>query len=176
MRHCKFMHLGGIAIILVVIMLGACQRGKALDPDRQEIKTKCIDLFARIKAGDFRILYENEFPYMRDRADLTEYLSAKMFSAPPPDSLEAIQLDSIKVWDDSAYYFLQLEYVRADSTFLTYPVRNRWYKMDGHWFKPTLSSMSNQKEYEEEIRVYWEAVKEKQAEEAKNKNGGKDSL
>lgn len=176
MRHCKFMHLGGVAIVLVVIMLGACQREKALDPDRQEIMTRCVDLFARIKVSDFRILYENEFPYLQDRVDLAEYMSAQVFTKPAPDSLEGIQMDSIKVWDDSAYYFLQLEYVRSDSTYLTYPVRNRWYKMDGRWFKPTLSSMDKQKEYEEEVRVYWEAVKEKQAEEAKSKAGGTDSL
>ncbi|MDD4052215.1 MAG: hypothetical protein PHR28_10010 [candidate division Zixibacteria bacterium] len=176
MRHCKFMHLGGVAIILVVIMLGACQREKALDPDRQEIKTRCIELFARLKVNDFRISYENEFPYLKDRVDLSEYLSAKMFSQPAPDSLEGIQLDSIKVWGDSAYYFLQLEYVRSDSTYLTYPVRNRWYKMDERWIKPTLSTMKNQEEFEEEIRIYWEAVKEKQAEEANNRAGGQDSL
>jgi hypothetical protein len=166
--------LGGVAVVLIVVVLGACQREKGLDPDRQEIMKKCVDLFARIKVSDFRVLYENEFPYLKDRVDVNEYMSAKVFTQPSPDSLEGIQMDSIKVWPDSAYYFLQLEFMRSDSTYFTYPVRNRWYKMDGHWFKPTMSTLDKQKEFEEEVRVYWEAVKEKQAEEAKSK--AKDSL
>jgi hypothetical protein len=176
MRRNRFMHLGGVIIMLAGIMLGACQRGKVLDPDRKEIMARCVDFFARVKACDFRVLYENELPYLQDRVDLSEYLSAKVFTQPAPDSLEGIQMDSVSVWGDSAYIFLQLEYVRSDSTYLTYPVRNRWYKMDGRWIKPTMSAMDKQKEFEEEIRIYWEAVREKQAREGKGRAGGKDSL
>ncbi len=176
MRRSRFMHLGGVIIILAGIMLGACQQEKGLDPDRKEIMARCIDYFARVKVSDYRIMYANELPYLQDRADLSEYLGARVFKEPAPDSLEGIQIDSISVWGDSAYIFLQLEYMRSDSTYLTYPVRNRWYKINGNWIKPTMSTMDKQKEFEEEIRIYWEAVREKQAKEGKGNAGGKDSL
>jgi hypothetical protein len=176
MRRCSIRQLGGAIIIMAGIILGGCQKENGLDPDRKEIITKCIDYFARVKALDFRVLYENELPYLKDQADLAEYLSAKVFSKPAPDSLEGIQIDSVGVWGDSAYIYLQLEYMRSDSTYFTYPVRNRWLKIDGHWIKPTMSTMAKQQEYEEEIRIYWEAVREKQSREGQGGPGGKDSL
>lgn len=176
MRRCSIIQLGGAVVILVGIILAGCQQEKTLDPDRKEIITKCIDYFARVKARDFRVLYENELPYLKDRADVGEYLNAKVFTQNAPDSLEGIQIDSVGVWGDSAYIYLQLEYVRTDSTYFTFPVRNRWLKVDGHWIKPSMSTMAKQREYEEEIRIYWEAVREKQAKEGRSGAGGSDSL
>ncbi|NMC45181.1 MAG: hypothetical protein GYA46_14770 [candidate division Zixibacteria bacterium] len=175
MRRCSIMLLGGAVIVLAAIIPVGCQQEKRLDPDRAEITARCIEYFARVKVSDFRVMYDFELPYLKDRADLTEYLGAKVFSQPAPDSLEGIQIDSIGVWGDSAYAFLHLEYLRSDSTYITHPVRNRWYKMDGHWIKPTMSTLEKQKEYEEEIRIYWEAVREKQAKEGQGGSGGADS-
>lgn len=153
-----------------------CRRGEPVNPVRTEIMTRCIDLFARVKVADYRVMYENEFPYYLDGTDLATYLGNQVFSGANQDTLEAIQVDSIVLQDDSAVVFLLLEYLGPDSsTYTLQPSFNMWYKMDGRWLKPSFSTPDGQKEYEEEIRIYWDAVREKQAGGGKDA-GGRDSL
>lgn len=156
----------GVIFLLILAAVYGCQSGEPVDPGRTEIMTRCIDLFARIKVADYRVMYENEFPYYMDGTDLATYLANPVFSIADP--LEAIQIDSIIMQSDSAVVFLQVEYLGADSTYTVQPSFNMWYKMDGRWLKPSFSTFDAQKEYEEEIRIFWDAVREKQA------GGGKD--
>ncbi len=164
----------GMVLLLIMAAVHGCRSGEPANPARTEIMTRCIDLFARVKAADYRVMYENEFPYYLDGTDMATYLGSPIFANASQDTLEGIQIDSIIVQDDSAVVFLQLEYLGPDSTYTVRPTFNMWYKMDDRWLKPSFSTVAGQKEYEEEIRIYWDAVREKQA--GGKEAGGRDSL
>jgi len=162
MKHTKpALYWTCIILILVAGLITGCQQKTAPTADQKEILEKGIDLFARVKVNDFAVIYRNEFPYLQDRMPLEEYLE-KYTRGYNPDSLDAIQMDSVKVWNDTAYIFMQLEYVHADSTYTVNPIRLRWYKMPDGWIKPSLSRIDKQEEFEEEIRMYLDAIKERE--------------
>ncbi len=165
--------VGLIVLALILSVLSGCEKQAVLDPDRAAITDRCIDLFTRLKVNDRTVIYENEFPYVRDQMDLQEFLSMPRIAAYKSDTLNALQIDSVNVWKDTAYLYLQMEYVHADSSLSIKPLKLRWYKQDSTWIKPSGSTLEKQKEVEEEIRIYWEAVREKQAQE--QQKSGKDS-
>jgi len=154
--------IGGLAALAVVMSLFACQQ-KAVDPVKSEIMQKTEDMFTRIKVRDFAVIWENEFPYMRDESPLEEYLNNAYMKWYRADTLTAVQIDSVVVWDqDTAYAYMETEWLLADSSFKVDSIRLRWHYSGDEWIKPTISVMDRQKDYEEELRVYWEAVKQMQ--------------
>lgn len=148
---------GGLLIILV-LSLFACRSESPTDATEDLILRKTEDLFTRIKVRDFSVIWENEYYYMRDESPLEEYLNNPYMQWYKPDTLEAIELDSVWVWDDSAYAFMKTEWLRSDSTFKVDTIRLRWVYWGEEWLKPTLSVAERQLQFEEELRIYWEAV------------------
>jgi len=149
-------------VLLLPLLNGGCGKGPGLSEDQRQIIDNCINLFTRLKVHDHVVLYENEFPYMHEERDLQEYIDLPGIMAYSADTLLAIQIDSVTVWDtDTAYIHMQLEYLYSDSTTEVTPIRMRWWNVgDTIWIRPSITHILKQREFEEELRVYWEAVKE----------------
>jgi hypothetical protein len=114
----------------------------------------------RIKANDYTVIYEYEFPYLKEQIELEEYLKNRYITYYKPDTLVAIEIDSAAIGQDSAYVHMKTEWVHADSSLSVDTIKLLWLRSGEEWYKPTLSNMGKQEEYEEELRVYWEAVRE----------------
>jgi hypothetical protein len=160
-------------IIIAILSLSGCNEETQVDPTEAILFERCEDLFTRMKVGDFDVIYENEFPYLREEASLEEYLDHPRFKDYNIDTLIALQLDSIRNMTDSAFLYIQLEWLLADSSLFIQPIGLRYYYSDDEWIKPSMSKISSQREFEEELRIYWEAVREIEEQEARQK---KDSL
>lgn len=164
-----------IGLIIILAMFSACNKEQQVSPVEQVLMNKCEELFGRIKVGDYEVIYENEFPYLHEKLDLEQFLNDRYLKWYNPDTLIAVQIDSATVWDDTAYVHMQLEYIHSDSSYSVTAINLRWWKIDDEWIKPTRSDHENQLVFEEELRIYWEAVEEMQAREKKQEKQG-DSL
>jgi hypothetical protein len=154
------------AVILIIIISG-CQTEKALTPDQEIVTQKTYELFTRIKVHDYAVIYENEFQYLKEEADIEQFLDHPVMEWYKTDTLLALQVDSVTAWADSAYAHLQLEYVLADSTLSITAISLRWHYSNDEWIKPTMSFLNKQLEFEDEIRMYMEAIQAKKDREAK---------
>jgi len=160
-------HAFGIVLtMLMVLPLFACQTEPPVDSTESLVISKTQEMFTRIKVRDYAVIWENEFPYLRQDSPLEEYLANSYMTWYKPDTLVAVQVDSATLFDDSAYIHMMLEWIMPDSTFKVDTIRLRWHYCDDEWIKPTLSILDRQLDYEDELRVYWEAVKQMQEEEA----------
>lgn len=151
---------GGALAAVLLFSFFACQSEQASDPRKSLIKAKTESLFTRIKVRDYAVIYENEYPYMKEEADLQEYLANRYMQWYKPDTLMAIQVDSVVIRGDSALAHMRLEWLASDSSLILQTIRLPWVYVDDEWLKPTLSRLDMQLEFEEELRVYWEAVRE----------------
>ncbi len=162
-RQIQYLSAAIIIVSLLVLTMASCESKKAVDPTVKRIEDKTEELFTRSKVLDYEALYENEFPYMKDEMPLDEYLKNSYIQWGRVDTLAALQIDSVNLFGDSAYAYLQIEYVLSDSSLSVRDLPLIWYRVeDTGWVHPVLSNFQQQKEYEEEIRMYWEAVKEMQ--------------
>ncbi|MEZ5360388.1 MAG: hypothetical protein R3F48_16350 [Candidatus Zixiibacteriota bacterium] len=170
---------GSIKIVILVgcllAVLGGCETQKPLSPEQELIMSKCENLFLRVKVGDYAVIYENEFPYLREKIDFEEFMDDPYLKSYNPDTLVAVELDSVTVWDDTAYVHMKLEYIHPDSTYTSTSINLRYWYIDDEWIKPSRSDYKNQLLFEEEMRIYWEAVEAMKAREKKQEEQG-DSL
>ena len=150
----------GLLFVFLGLMIMSCQSDRPMDPTKALIMKKTEDLFTRIKVLDYSVIYEDEFPYFREETSLEDYLRNRYLQWYKADTMRAIQIDSVSLWDDTAYVHMMMEWVLADSSLKVDTIRLKWYKIGGQWYKPSLSYYERQKEFEEELRVYWEAVGE----------------
>jgi len=155
----------GLVAAVIFLALAACQNEKAVDPTKSLLMEKTQKLFTRIKVRDYAAIWENEFPYLREDSPREEYLQNDYMKWYKPDTLMAIQIDSATTWEDSAYVHMALEWLLSDSSFKTDTIRLRWHYSMEEWIKPTISTLNRQLEFEEELRMYWEAVEQMKKEE-----------
>ena len=159
-------------IVLVLILAGmavvvSCEKEKVLNPDEQAITDNTYELFTRVRARDYRIIYNLELPYLREEKSLDEYLNSHWVKTYDPDTILSCQIDSFQFKGDTGWAFMQMEYRLGDGTLYNPATKIIWVKIDDEWYKPSLSQVSKQQEFEEELRMYWEAVdalQKKQAE------------
>ncbi len=162
----------GIVGFILVLAVISCQSEKAIDPQKERVINETEELFTRSKVLDYEVLYENEYPYLREELDLDTYLKNRYIQWGRVDTLMAIQVDSVTIYGDSAHAHMQLEYVLSDSSLNLTSVNLFWYKIDDtDWVHPTLSHLRKQLEFEEEIRMYWEAVRAMQEKEEAEQAG-----
>ena len=163
---------GACLLVVAVVLVMSCQSEPPMTPTQQHIYDKTEDLFSRIKVNDYSVIWENEFAYFREDSPLEEYLNNDYMKWYKPDTLIAIQIDSIVVsGEDSAYAAMKVEWLQSDSSLKIDTIRLPWIHSQDEWLKPTLSNLQRQLDFEEELRVYWEAVKAMQEEEDGDESG-----
>jgi hypothetical protein len=160
---------------MLVFSIFACQSEQPLETPKSLIMQKTENLFTRIKVRDFSVIWENEFPYLREDSPLEEYLNNDYMKWYTADTLLAVQIDSVSLWEDTAYAHMELEWILADSSLKLDTIRLRWHYSGDEWIKPTISRLHQQLEFEEELRVYWEAVQEMMQEKIEDSEQKSDS-
>jgi hypothetical protein len=151
-------YLNAVLLTALVLLLGACS-GEA----EKKSETVSVDDAAKIAAiqetlteaitrwhyGDMTVLYENEFPYLRDEHTLEEYLDHRNIKTVSADSVEALIVKSVDFYgSDSADAKVDIIFV-GDTGDTTRRIDTyRVYYYDGRWIKPTLSSWTPQMEHE----------------------------
>lgn len=180
-----FRKLPSVIILLFVVAsfgISGCLEEKVqpVDPEIQIIYDGCKELFTRIKVRDYEGIWDFEYPYLYEERSLASFLGDNKLQYYKPDTLLAIEIDSIIMRGvDSALCHMKLEWLLADSSVSTQNIALGWYKVDGRWCKPTVSRAKKQREFEEEMQMYWDAVRaieEREANEAKEeaKSAGSD--
>lgn len=152
-------------IVLLAGLLGACssEKEKVADAtvsdkpdttgrtfsgeraeDKAEIQAVWDELLARVHEDDYGVLYDNEFPYLRDKYTYDDYLRF--------DQLKAFDFDTVKQINVVDFAFLGDDTcdVLVEAVFRNAPpgqdrARNkaRMYRTEGHWLKPTISGVAN---------------------------------
>jgi len=161
------------AALVTAILFGAgCQTQKIVDPAKAEIIKNCEMMFIRLKAGDKLAIYDNEFPYLREDVDQETFLKHPMVAKYRVDTLYAMQIDSVTFADTlvggkrMAVTALRMEYRLKNESLFVQQLNLRWFEVDHKWIKPSSTTMVKQNQFEEDIRIYQEAVKEKEKEES----------
>jgi len=144
--------LAGMAVLV------SCEREKVLNPDEQTIADKTYELFTRVRARDYRVIYDLELPYFREEKSFDEFVNSHWVKTYNPDTILSCQIDSFQFIEDTAWAFMQMEYRLGDGSLYNPAPKVIWVKIDDEWYKPSLSRVANQQEFEEELRIYWEAV------------------
>jgi hypothetical protein len=155
--------------LLLAVLVAGCER-PTTPPDVavQTVEKNVRMLFTRLKLADKAVLWENEYPYLHEDMEFENYLQNPYIAQYRTDTLMAMQIDSITMGDSlvsghrNAIAYLEMEYLLADSSFSVNKIRMPWVEVDGKWIKPNASSMDKQVQFEEDVRMYWEAVREKE--------------
>ena len=112
--------------------------------DKAEIQAVWDELLARVHEDDFGVLYDNEFPYLRDKYTYDDYLNF--------DQMRSFDFDTVKEINIVEFTFLGEDTceIMLEAVFRNAPpgqdrARNkaRMYYQDGHWIKPTISGIAN---------------------------------
>jgi hypothetical protein len=163
-----------VATIAAILLFSGCRTkpGMAENPDKKQIATNLYKMFTRLKVGDKLAIYDNEFPYLHEEADIETFLKHPLVVKYRTDTLLAVQIDSIKISDslfggkENATVYAELEWFRSDSSLSITKPRLIWYKHEKKWIMPRLSSVEKQNQFDEDMKIYWEAVKEKEREQS----------
>ncbi len=164
--------LGCFLCVLMIAALFGCSTddSKSLTPDQQAIRDGTYELFTRVKVGDIKVVYDNEFPCVWEDRTWDEYAQHPWIQNYRHDTLQAIQIDSVQVEGDTGRAFMKVEYILSDSSLSVDTIRLRWVKVgtedwmkeffDEQWIKPSLSRAENQITFEDELRVYYNALRD----------------
>ncbi|MCK5125901.1 MAG: hypothetical protein KAR42_06565 [candidate division Zixibacteria bacterium] len=154
-----------VGLLASMLIFSGCQQPKQHSPEEIQLMKKCEELFNRTKIYDYEVIYENEFPYLHEKMDMEEYLLRREIQYSNLDTLLAVQIDSATLWTDTAFVYMQLEWALSAQTRYVQPINLRWYFVNDQWIKPTFSAFDQQQLFEEELRIYWEAVEDIKARE-----------
>jgi hypothetical protein len=124
-----------------------------LSVEARQIQEALNSAIVRLKYGDKSGLYENEFEYLTDEKNFDEYLEYEPVQYARADSIDFIEVTGYEprehnsVMVDVIVHFLGPTGVRTD-----FPDRVRMFRHKGRWIKPTVSRLTHQLEYEDNIR------------------------
>lgn len=172
MRRNSIAVIVGLGLVMMALAGAGCRTAQIVDPDKAAITKNCQMLFTRLKAGDKLVIYENEFPYYAEDVDPEMFLKHPLVVKYKVDTLYAMQVDSVYMVDTliggrkSAITALSMECNPPDSSLCIHHINMWWYKVGDKWIKPSTSRIALQNQFEEDIRIYQEAVKEKEKEQS----------
>ena len=127
--------------------------GSELSLEAQEIQEALNSAIVRLKYGDKSGLYENEFEYLTDEKNFDEYLEYEPVRYARADSIDFIEVTGYEprehnsIMVDVIVHFLGPTGVRTE-----FPDRVRMFRHKDRWIKPTVSRLTHQLEYEDNIR------------------------
>jgi len=145
------------------------------EPDQSEaaVKTDSVliqealqNSVERWRYGDKAALYDMEFEYYQEQVTYDDYLEDQAISRLQADSLEAMEVYSVKLFArDSAYVRARVIFVGPSGKKSQYNegIPYRMYFHRGRWIFPTLSTSSGQREWEQ-IKVTADSAARMEAE------------
>lgn len=150
-----------MAILVLVVCVAGCssepdpasQAPQGMEADRLEIEATLEETAVRWRYGDKVILYEQEFEYIRDERTYDEYLEIDRIKKMESDTVVAFAVKDIQFFDrDSANVMVDVVFVGPSGDTTRLPQNWTMYYHQGHWIRPTLSSLKWQLEFEERVR------------------------
>ncbi len=120
----------------------------------EAIQESLNEVVARWHHGDKAVLYDNEFPYLREDFTFEDYLENKQVKMLQADSLAAMKIKDVQLLGkDSAIVDVDVIFVgplgdtsHLDNTYVMY-------YHGGRWLRPTLSGYVQQMERDTDRRI-----------------------
>lgn len=118
------------------------------------MQASLTEVMERMKYGDKSGLYENEFYYLTDDVSLDDYLGYEQVKAAGPDSVVSVEVTGFEMREDgSAIIDLVVHFEGPTGVKTDMKDKIRMYQRDGEWFKPYVSRINFQSDYDDIIRV-----------------------
>jgi len=115
----------------------------------------------RLRDREKSYIYDMEFSYYRDQVSFDSFLQLPKIKNAQADSLEFVDVISVEYFgEDSAKAIAEIHFVGPtghETVIKNQPVV--FYRVDGRWIKPTISTIDGQKKYDEIIEKAKSAAK-----------------
>ena len=123
--------------------------------DLLEIETLMTDVLIRWSYRDKGGVYDNEFEYMQDRFTFDEYLKQTVIErANGQDSVVGFYVTGGEFFErDSVYIDDVVVFIGVNGNQIDFTTKDRLYYHRDRWIHPYISSIDEQLEYENVIRV-----------------------
>jgi hypothetical protein len=160
------MTIGRMATLLTflgsVLILWGCSSDKesttgkrrgSIEDDRREIESTLAQIATRWRCGDKVALLEQEFEYAQIEYTYDQYLEIPQIKKMESDTVYTFAVKDVKYYEgDSA--LVNIDVVFVGPTLDTTRMPQKWvmYYDHGHWIRPTISTPTRQKEFEERRR------------------------
>jgi len=128
------------------------------DSDMVAIKALMYEYIDHMKEGDKTFLYENEFTYYQTDHSMSDYMEIPRVRDYVYDSLSHVQIDSVKLYGDSAIAFIQIFYESTSPKPEGHPYPTRFYRSQGKWIRPYLSRWEDEMVFLKRVEEYNKAV------------------
>lgn len=136
------------------------QRAAGLDDEASQMFESLNAAIVRLRFGDRSGLYDNEFEYMRDESEFSDYRVFQQVSFLTADSIEWIEVANYEYrGENQAIVNVIVHFLGPTGERSEYPDVVRMFRHKGTWIKPSVSVWPNQEEYEKIIREAEEAAR-----------------
>ncbi len=120
----------------------------------EAIQESLNEVVARWHSGDKAVLYDNEFPYLRDDLTFEDYLENEQVQRLEADSLAAMKVKDVQFFgEDSAAVDIDVIFVGPLGDTSRLDNKYTMYYYGGRWLRPTLSEFVKQEEREVDRRI-----------------------
>ena len=173
MRQTRTYWVIGALLTIVLAGCGKQDAGKSAassgpEADRQQIQDDLTEVIARWHNGDRGALYENEFPYVRDRYTYDDYLKFREMSL-DADTVTAMNVQDVTFFGrDSARVKVEVVFQGPTGKISKRLDNYRMFNSNGRWIRPTVGRVDLQRQWDS-IRHVADSAAEAESKEA----GGK---
>ncbi|UCD18496.1 MAG: hypothetical protein JSV44_06200 [Candidatus Zixiibacteriota bacterium] len=152
-----------LLIAIAAILLVGCAAERTADTsgqpaddnsDEAKIRASLTELFNRIREGDKTVMYEQEFDYYRQEYSLSQYYEFDRVMQYRYDTLKRIEIDSVKLFGDSATAYVHIIYESEMGGEIRTPYPVRMFRSGDRWIKPSMSNSRDEWEYRAIHRDY----------------------
>ncbi len=151
--------------VLAVVLIGCSTEqtkplgdtsGLSYDPveAEKEIRANLLDFFKRIREGDKTVMFEQEFDYYHVNWTLDDYYGFAQVSQYVYDTLKGIDIDSVRLFEDSAKVYIKIVYESDLGGETRMPYAPTMYRSGDRWHKPSMSNTKEEWEFREVYRDY----------------------
>lgn len=141
---------------------GTADKPVAEVDDRALVQQSLTEVITRWRYKDKAGLYDNEFPYLREKMSFDEYLQTKDMRMDADTVLGIEVKEYIFHGRDSVDVAVEVIFEGPKKIKTRMRDAYRMFFWDGKWIRPTLSNIDSQKEWEKMKKAYEEAVKEEE--------------
>lgn len=118
------------------------------ESDRQLIQDDLTEVIMRWHYGDRGALYDNEFPYIRDRYTFDDYLKLREMSL-DADTVSAMNVQDVTFYGrDSARVKVEVVFQGPTGKISKRYDSYRMYNSNGRWIRPTVGQVALQRQWD----------------------------
>ncbi len=145
-----------VSFAVLTVLLCSCSKqepskssgASAPVSDRQAIQDDLNEVVARWHDGDKAVLYDNEFPYVRDRFTFDDYLKFRELSM-DADTVSAMNVQDVSFFGrDSARVQVEVVFTGPTGKVSKRIDHYLMYHSEGRWIRPTVGLPSLQAQWD----------------------------